>query len=177
VFCDGHRAGDAFVLLLPATLARFTTPIGEIGRRRFFKGIAIDGDLDRAELVSAAALGTDLMPLAPVLLQAVPAGADILLSWVRRTRIGGELRDGTGEVPLGEAAEVYEVDILSDAGGTGPSGTVLRTLTAAVPAVTYPADQIAADFGGMPPRVSIAVHQISAAVGRGFAAKATLELA
>lgn len=170
-FCAGHQVGDAFLLLSPATLGRFTTSIGEIGRRRFFKGIGIDGDLQRAELDSSAPLGTDLMPLAPVHLRATIAGADIQLAWVRRTRIGGGLRDGIGEVPLGEAAEAYQVDILS------AGGAVLRTLAAAAPTVTYPADQIAADFGGMPAELSIAVHQVSAAVGRGFAATATLELA
>jgi hypothetical protein len=47
------------------------------------------------------------MPLAPVHVTATLTGSpeDITLAWVRRTRIGGELKDGTGTVPLGEASE------------------------------------------------------------------------
>jgi hypothetical protein len=93
------------------------------------------------------------------------------LSWVRRTRIGGELRDGTGEVPLGEAAEAYEVDILD-----GPGGGVLRTLASASPAATYANADIVADFGAVPDTLSVAVYQISAVIGRGFARAVTLEV-
>ena len=38
-------------------------------------------------------------------------------TWARRTRIGGEWEDGAGTVPLAEAADAYEVDILSGPGG------------------------------------------------------------
>ena len=65
------------------------------------------------------------MPYAPVHVTGSrnPSG-DLAVAWVRRTRLGGAWRDGTGTVPLGEASEAYEVDILD-----GPGGSVLRTIT------------------------------------------------
>ena len=50
-----------------------------------------------------------LMPLSPVHLRAKTQGADIRLSWIRRTRQGGDTWEG--EVPLSEAFERYRVSI------------------------------------------------------------------
>jgi len=97
--------------------------------------------------------------------------ANITLSWVRRTRIGGELKDGTGAVPLGETSETYEVDILD-----GPGGAVLRTLASTSPSVVYANADILADFGAVPATLSVAVHQLSAVAGRGFPRAVTLEI-
>ncbi len=89
----------------------------------------------------------------------------------RRTRIGGELRDGTGDVPLAEASEAYEVDILD-----GPGGSVKRTLTSTSPTVTYANADVVADFGSVPSQLSFVVYQMSAAVGRGFPGTFTVEV-
>ena len=93
------------------------------------------------------------------------------LTWARRTRIGGEWKDGTGTVPLAEAAEAYEVDILD-----APGGAVKRTLTAANPSVIYANADILADFGAVPASLSVVVYQLSAVIGRGFPRAATLEI-
>jgi hypothetical protein len=58
------------------------------------------------------------------------SAGDLAISWIRRTRLGGDSWDAA-EVPLGEETERYEVDILD-----GP--TVKRTLTATSPTVTTP---------------------------------------
>jgi hypothetical protein len=39
-------------------------------------------------------------------------GADITLSWVQPTRVGGDLRDGFGTVLLAEDAEEHKLEIL-----------------------------------------------------------------
>ena len=103
----------------------------------------------------------------------MPSGipADISLSWVRRTRIGGELKDGSGVVPLGEVSEAYEVDILDS-----PGGVVKRTLASTSPSIVYANADILADFGAVPSALSIAVYQLSATVGRGFPRAVTLEI-
>ena len=111
------------------------------------------------------------MPYAPVHLMGSrnPAG-DLALTWVRRTRLGGAWRDGTGTVPLGEASEAYEVDILD-----GPGGSVVRTLTGlASPAATYTGAQQTTDFGAPQAVAHLRVVQLSAAVGRGFPVHASL---
>jgi hypothetical protein len=82
-------------------------------------------------------IGRDLMPYAPVHIQASGSwGADITLTWQRRTRVGGELVDGGGDVPLAEDEEAYEVDILAYAGGP-----VLRTLEVSSRSATYSSAQ------------------------------------
>jgi GTA TIM-barrel-like domain/Putative phage tail protein len=103
--------------------------------------------------------GLGLKPLSPVHVRSVRSGDDVTISWVRRTRLGGDVWD-LPEVPLGEDSEAYEVDILDGA-------TVVRTLASATPSVTYAsADQIA-DFGSALPSYDIRVYQMSAAYGRG----------
>ena len=69
-------------------------------------------------------------------------------------------------MPLGEAEERYEVDILDGA-------TVKRTLTATTPAATYTAAQQTADFGAPQPSVSLRIYQLSATRGRGTPREAT----
>jgi hypothetical protein len=90
---------------------------------------------------------------------------------VRRTRIGGEWKDGTGTVPLGEVAEAYEVDILD-----APGGAVKRTLATTTASATYTNADILVDFGAVPAALSVVVYQLSAAIGRGFPRAVTVEI-
>lgn len=64
-------------------------------------------------------------------------------------------------MPLGEAYEAYEIDILAS-----PSGPLKRTLTSTSPSVVYTNAQIMADFGSMPASLSLAVCQMSAMARR-----------
>ena len=72
------------------------------------------------------------------------------------------------DVPLNEASEAYDVDVLDGA------GQVVRTLYSTSPSITYTAADQTTDFGAPQSALDIAVHQLSAAVGRGFAGRATL---
>ena len=94
------------------------------------------------------------------------SAGDLAISWVRRTRIGGDNWDAA-EVPLGEETERYEVDILAGA-------TVKRTLAATSPSVTYTAAQQTADFGSPQSAIDVRVFQLSAVHGRGTPRPATL---
>jgi hypothetical protein len=111
--------------------------------------------------------GNDLKPYAPAQLEATGNwGSNVTLSWQRRTRVGGELIDGTGEVPLAEDSERYDLEILD-----GPGGAVLRTETGiTTTSFTYTSSMQSADFGGAQTELSFVVYQISAQVGRGFRA-------
>ncbi|MGR3759617.1 baseplate multidomain protein megatron [Roseobacteraceae bacterium NS-SX3] len=110
--------------------------------------------------------GNGLRPYAPVHLRSTGAlGADLALSWIRRTRIEGDSWD-LAEVPLGEESEAYRIRVLR-------GGTVLREETAASPAWSYTAAAQAADGAAAGDRVEVA--QISARYGAGPAA--VLELA
>jgi GTA TIM-barrel-like domain/Putative phage tail protein len=94
-------------------------------------------------------------PYSPVHLSADRAeNGDVVLGWVRRTRIGGDSWEGT-DVPLGEAEEIYRVTV-------GAEGSPLRIFeTASAQAVYTAADQIA-DFGHLPDTLTFSVAQLSA---------------
>ena len=96
-----------------------------------------------------------------------PSAAAMLV----RYRVGGALHDGTGIVPLSEATEAYEVDIL-----TGSRGRILRTLKSTVPTVTYEMRDIIDDFGVTPEILNVVVYQMSAIVGRGFGRASAVEV-
>ena len=168
----GHVAGERFIVLSPATAFALQTATAEIGLTRFYKAVTVGGrPLDgRIETVTLA--GRAFMPLSPVHIAGSLAANDWTITWIRRTRVGGEWRDFV-DVPLGETSEAYEVDILD---GTG---ALKRTITATASAggsVVTPvsqsalytsADQIA-DFGANQTTLSVKVYQLSATVGRGF---------
>ena len=102
--------------------------------------------------------GAGLRPFSPVHLAArvAPDGA-VALSWIRRTRIGGDSWQGR-EVPLGEAREAYRVRVLS-------GGAVLREAEVAAPAFTYTAAARAADGAAGP--LAFRVAQLSDPWGPG----------
>jgi hypothetical protein len=102
-----------------------------------------------------------LRPLSPVHLTACwQAAGDLVLAWIRRTRVGGDSWDA---VPLGEETESYDVDILN------ADGAVVRSFASLPDAsVRYAAEDIAADFpDGLPRPFRFTVYQRSASTGRG----------
>lgn len=173
VFVSGHAPGELFVLLDPDDIESLSLALADLGAPRQWRAVGFGTLFEDAEGLTTTHTGRDLKPYAPTSLRAVRSGTpeDVTLSWVRRTRIGGELKDGTGEVPLGEAHEAYEIDILAS-----PSGPLKRTLTSPSPSVVYTNAHIMADFGSMPASLSLAVCQMSATAGRGFSRTATLQI-
>ncbi|TVR80063.1 MAG: hypothetical protein EA405_11780 [Rhodospirillales bacterium] len=173
IFVDGHAAGELFVLLDPDDVETLVVSLGDLGLARSWRAVGFGTLFEDAETIVQSHSGRDLKPYAPWNVRAVKSGSpeNITLSWVRRTRIGGELKDGTGTVPLGEASEAYEVDILD-----GPGGAVLRTLASTSPSAVYANADILVDFGAVPASLSIAVYQLSAVAGRGFPRAVTLEV-
>ena len=162
-----------FVLLDPDDVESMVIALGDLDLPRSWRAVGFGTLFEDAETLTQSHTGRDLKPYAPWNVQVALTGspADISLSWVRRTRIGGELKDGTGVVPLGEVSEAYEVDILD-----GPGGVLKRTLSSSTAIVVYVNADIVADFGTVPEMLSITVHQLSATVGRGFPRTVTLEI-
>jgi len=106
-----------------------------------------------------------LRPLSPCSVSATKDAAsnDILLEWIRRSRIGGEVWDG-GDVPLSETVEAYEIDVY-DIDGT----TILRTIEIAESTTTtYTSAQQTTDFGASVTTLDFEVYQISESFGRGI---------
>jgi hypothetical protein len=110
---------------------------------------------------------TALTPLAPVHIAARRMSDGIHVSWLRRTRVDG---DGWGiEVPLGEEAEAYTLEILS-------GGSVVRSIACSAPQALYASVNELADFGSVQTSLHLRVAQISATVGVGHAAEVTLAI-
>ncbi|KZL06756.1 hypothetical protein PsAD2_04269 [Pseudovibrio axinellae] len=99
-------------------------------------------------------------PLSPVHLSSTRAGDDsILIGWVRRTRTGGDSWEAE-QVPLGEEAEHYEIEIRD-------GEAVKRVLSSTSQSITYSAAMQVEDFGALASSFEIQVFQLSAAYGRG----------
>jgi hypothetical protein len=157
------------VVLLDGAVDQLQAALAERGQARYYKWGPTPLDLSdpawQQETFTARAVG--LMPWAPVHVAGIRNGSgDLAISWVRRTRIGGVWADGT-DIPLNEETERYEVDILN-----GP--TVVRTIAVSSPATNYTAAQQTADFGAPQSSVAVRIYQLSATVGRGWPAAATL---
>jgi hypothetical protein len=161
-----HDPGDRFVLLSPAL---YTTAIANnlIGRELFYKAVSVGNSLGNTGEIAFTYTGKNLKPFAPVHVTGVRDGSDNLtIGWVRRSRVGAEWRDGV-DIPLGEESERYEVEILDGV-------TVKRTLSATSPTVAYSAAQQVTDFGAAQSSVSVRIYQLSAVVGRGYPAGASI---
>ena len=110
--------------------------------------------------------GRGLRTFSPAQLRgALQPGGDILLTWLRRTRVASGDSWVLVEVPLGETAEAYDLEILNGA-------AVVRTVSGiATPSFFYTTAMMAADFGGPVTTLRFRVYQIGA-LGRGAAAEA-----
>ncbi|MDX2113677.1 MAG: glycoside hydrolase TIM-barrel-like domain-containing protein [Alphaproteobacteria bacterium] len=163
----GHSAGERFVLL-DARVTRLTAPTALIGLARDFKAVTFGGSLTAAPSTSFTYRGAALRPYSPVHVSASrDASGTITLRWVRRARQGGVWQDNV-DVPLNEASERYDVEVMNGA-------SIARSWTAlTAPMVIYSAAEQVADFGSLPSSVEVRIYQISEIVGRGYAANAVV---
>lgn len=162
--CDQHTVGETFVALNGTDLQRNIVGTGIIGAAREYKAVTIGLSQDQVQGQTITLEAFDLRPYAPCQLVVTKDGSNnFSISWVRRTRIGGAWLDGTGTVPLSEASEVYDLEVLN------ASGTILRKVYGLTsPTYFYTAANALADFGTQPSFVWIRIYQVSAAVGKGF---------
>lgn len=163
---DGHAAGNRFILITPAL---YTTAIANnlIGRELFYKAVSVGNTLTTTDEVSFTYSGRNLKPFSPVHVKGTRNGSgDLTIDWIRRSRVDAEWRDGVG-IPLGEETEAYEVDILD-------GGNIVRTIEVTSPTASYSAADQTTDFGSAQSSVDVKVYQLSAVVGRGYAAEANI---
>jgi hypothetical protein len=166
----GLPAGAA-VVVLDTALASLPLDRAAIGRAIAVRVAAAGADPVRAgSVLDFTPLGRGLRPLSPVHLRASrdPASGDVAIGWIRRTRIGGEGWSAE-EVPLGEEAEAYRLDILDGA-------TVKRTITTAAPAAVYAAADQIADFGAPPAALALRVAQVAPGYGAGTYREALIDV-
>lgn len=157
-------------LLLDAALVTVASGLTALGRRFIYRVGAArrdHGDADVTE-VAASVGSVALRPFAPVHLRAARTGEGIMISFIRRTRVDGDGWEAL-DVPLGEASEAYEVEILN---GT----EVVRRLAPTATSLVYAAADELADFGAPQAALAVRVAQRSASIGSGTFAARTLTL-
>lgn len=161
-----HVSGEPFVLITPAL---YTTTIANnsIGRELYYKVVSVGNSLGNTDEVPFTYTGRNLRPYAPVHVVGVRDGSGNLnVSWIRRSRVDAEWRDGV-DIPLGEESERYQLDVLD-------GSDVVRTIEVISPAASYSAADQVTDFGSARSAIDVKLYQISAVVGRGYEAVATL---
>ncbi len=164
----GMLASDAQFVLLDGSVTR--VPLQESERKIALNWRCGPGnrDIGDASYVTQSfayqALG--LRPLSPVHVKARRTSGDVGLTWIRRTRAGGDNWE-LPEVPLGEESESYEIDILDGA-------IVKRTLTTSSPSVVYSSANQIADFGNVQSSLSVRIYQTNVLFGRGAARAAII---
>lgn len=159
-----HLVGDALVLLDSSDLLAIGFSTSTIGLSRDYRGITVNRDISTDSSRAFTYRAVNLKPLSPIALTGNrdPSSNDWTLTWVRRTRSGGEWRDLV-DADLGEASEAYEVDIFSDNTYT----VVKRTLASTTQQCAYTSASQVSDFGSNQATLYVKIYQLSATVGRG----------
>lgn len=123
----GHSVGERVILLESTAGALFSLTSGELDVLRYYRPVGSGQTLDGTDTDTLNSEGRALMPYAPRHVAAVASGSDVLIEWVRRTRIGGALQNNFGGVPLNEDTEEYEIEIIDDLGNIGHIAVGLTT--------------------------------------------------
>ncbi len=148
------------VVLLDSALRQIDLPLSARGLERYYRIAPLDRGYQANDAVQqiAAFDGVGLRPYPVCHLRAKgQPGAEITLSWVRRTRIDGDSWQSV-EVPLGEDSESYRVRVLAGA-------TVLREHLVSSPNWAYTLAMQAADTASG--TLSVEVAQLSQRFGPG----------
>jgi len=137
----GHRAGDFFVLLTPDVVEGFGVPLADADRVASYRAVSSGQVPEDVEYIGVLNEYNDLKPYSPAALHATYSGTDIILTWARRTRVGGAWKDGGAEVPMAEDSEEYELEIYT------VDGTELRRTVTGLetPIYTYSVTNMSSD--------------------------------
>ena len=163
----GHVVGERFVLLDDA-VTPLTIPVSNIAQGWTIRAVSVGDSLTTGPQSTFTIAANGLKPLKPVMPLAIrnSISGDVTLSWVRRARIDGGLRDFV-DVPLVEQSELYDVVVMNGA-------AVVRNWRVNSPTVVYSSANQITDFGSVPSSLSITITQISGLIGPGNTLAATI---
>jgi hypothetical protein len=145
-----------------------TLDLGVIGQERQYRAISFGRDLDSEISTPFSLQGYGLMPLQPVDFRRSSVNGNTTMTWNRRSRFSGEFPSGS-DIPIGESAELYYVDVYSDSTFT----LILRTISTDEPRATYTLAQQTVDFGAYQAMLYLRISQVSGLVGRGVPLEVT----
>lgn len=169
-YSNSHAIGDRVVLLTGngAVIERIDGSRSDIGQIRYFKAPSDGQTLAAANSIPLTIEGNALKPYAPANLAATKDNVgNITVTWDRRDRHAGDATT-YNNLPLSELEEKWEIEVLSN------NQSVIRTLESLTNAFAYPTTDQTNDFGGTINSITINIYQISAVIGRGYRASATL---
>lgn len=148
------------IVVLNNALEQLEMPTSSRGLERTYRIGSASRSVESSTYVeqSRAFEGVGLRPYAPAHLRATRSGGDLALSWLRRTRIDGDLWS-SGDVPLGETTEAYVLRVHN-------GFTQLREVSLTAPNWTYTAAMQAADAVVAPYFIEVA--QVSERFGTGL---------
>ena len=163
-------ASGAPIVVLDDAIVALASGVEDLGQTSTYKLAPSDQDYSGASVVSISSQVRNLalLPLSPVGAAAKRGPSSIMVSWIRRTRTGGD-NWAVVEVPLGETLESYQLDILSGA-------IVKRSVVVASPAYVYASSDELSDFGAAQSALRLRIRQISGEVGPGAAYEAIVSL-
>lgn len=169
-FINSHVLGERVVLLSGngASIERTPGTQNDIGQVRYFKALSPGQTLDQVNPIAITIEGNALKPYAPVNLAAtVDSVGNITVTWDRRDRRAG---DATvyNNLPLSEFEEKWEIEIIDD------SGVAVRTQALSNNRFVYTSLEQTDDFASTQDSITVNIYQISASIGRGYEAHATL---
>lgn len=160
------QPGDRLVLLNTA-LARVTGSVSAVGVSQIMRGATLGTPAANADSNAITPQGVALKPWAPAHLAGQrDDDGNLLITWTRRTRLGG----GWQSHPVYEESVRFEVEVRDAEAGVLANTYVVQVANQ----FRYTDDQQTTDFGSTQPSVLVRLYQISATVGRGYMAEATL---
>jgi hypothetical protein len=152
-----HAAGDGFYIIDSAAMRQVALDLTYLNTSLPYKGVSFNRAIASTAAANFTASGEVLKPYSGVRGTAVKASGDWTITWTRRNRILG----GFHTVPMSEASEHYEIDVIDT------TGSVKRTITVSTPSATYSSAQQVTDFGATQASITVNTYQMSQTVGRG----------
>lgn len=159
-----HESGDTIIVLSDAAPVEIGTD--DVGDALSFKIQTVGRSIDAATAIDLTYTGATLKPYAPVIWHVTKDSVtgDLSIEIRTRTRIGGTWNGST--IPTGETVASYEFDVYR-------AGVFKRTLTSSTKTFTYSSADQVTDGGSIAASALTGnAYQLSATVGRGFAAAA-----
>lgn len=161
------QINDYFVLVSGPGIIRIPMQTSQIGAEMIYRGVTFGSSFASATSQAFTGNGMALETFSPVYVHGErDSSEDLTITWIRRDRLHETMRSGV-ELPNSEASESYSIDIMN-------GSSVVRTLTSSTPSVVYTAADQTTDFGAPVPEVAVRIYQLSAIVGRGTPAEATI---
>lgn len=160
VSMSSHQDGEQF-LVLGDGLVSVDIPAGTVGFPRYYKGVSTGQAVGDVSATPFTIESNRLKPLEVAHLKGVRLQAGIQVTWLRRTRLSADWRDGV-DAPLDDTNLLFHVDLLD-----GINGNLLRRIQAQNSSYFITLATLADVYGSSSATAYISVVQVNDVVGEG----------